>query len=148
MWQGFGDILIKRRGLDRRGGWQPKRLVQEGHSPVLACPVLPLYWRFFIAVKHDRDGSTGTSLQRTGKHVGRRTRAARHNRPGFRNSSKCIFSKRRVTQISSPSDHKYFVDHLKDQFPGSNASLVCFKNRLHLRCGNERRFEEGLLNVN
>ena len=133
MWRGFSDILIKRRGLERRDGWRPKPLVQEGQSPALARPVLPLYWRFFIAVKHDRDGSTGTSLQRTGKHVGR-TRAARQNRLGFRNSSKCIFSKCRVTQVSSPSDHEYFVGHLKDQFPESSASLVCFKNRLQLRC--------------
>lgn len=47
---------------------------------------------------------------------------------------KCICSKGRVTQISSPCDRGYCVHHLKDQFPGSSASLVCFKNRLHLRC--------------
>lgn len=133
MWQGCSDILIKCGGSDRREGRRPERLVQEGHSPALACPVLPLYWRFFIAVKHDRDGSKGTSLQRTGRHVGR-THAARHKRLGFRNSLKCIVSKHRVTQISSPSDRKYFVDHLKDQIPDSNASWVCFKNWLHLRC--------------
>lgn len=44
------------------------------------CPAQPLYWWFFIAVKHDRDGSTGTSLQRTGEHAGR---PARHDQTGF-----------------------------------------------------------------
>lgn len=127
VWQGFGDILIRHGGSDRRQGWWPQRSVQEGHSPALACPVTLLCWQFFIAVNHNKDGSTGTSLQGSGKHVREDSHSQAQQTGSQEQSQARLFQtqwRRSPLPVTVSSE---FVDHLQDQFPDSSALLLCFK---------------------
>lgn len=109
----------------------PRDLVQEGQAQRPRLPSTSTLLAILYCCKTRQGWFHGYQLAKgLGNTLGGQPGVSKL---GFRDTWKCICSKGRVTQIPSPCDRGYCV-HLKDQFPGSNALLVCFKNRQHLRC--------------